>query len=132
MLVKKTDIAILSDGRPVEGIVRYHSALRELSGRRGIRDDVSRYEAIALGLVESNAGPAGTILASIPDPESSLRLERLFKAIYERYEERYVYAAPTLQGVTARLQSAETSPLFHDPAHQSLLLRLGYMPRLAS
>ena len=132
MLVKKTDIAIQPGGTPVEGIVRYHAALRELSGRRGIRDDVSRYEAIGLGLVESNAGSAGTVLASIPQPDSPLRLERFFKAIYERYDERYVYAAPTLQGVTARLEWSETSPVFHDSAHELLLLKMGYASRLAS
>ena len=59
------------------------------------------------------------------------RLERFFKAIYDRYDERYVYAAPSLQKVTARLQWAETSPLINDGAHAAHLLQLGYQPRLA-
>ena len=40
------DIAITGDGRPVETIVRFHSALGALTGRRGIREDASRYEAV--------------------------------------------------------------------------------------
>ncbi|TDW25636.1 hypothetical protein EV128_11766 [Rhizobium azibense] len=53
------DIAIAIGGEPVAGIVRFHNALRELVGRRGIRDDVSRYEAIGFGLVEMD-GPSKT------------------------------------------------------------------------
>lgn len=36
------DIAIQRGGEPVESVIRYQSALRELTGRRGIRNDVSR------------------------------------------------------------------------------------------
>jgi hypothetical protein len=43
------DIAISKSGEPVKAIVRFHNALRELTGRRGIRDDVSRYESVSLG-----------------------------------------------------------------------------------
>ena len=46
------DMAMTSGGDPVAAIVRFHNALRELAGRRGIRNDVSRYEAIGFGLVE--------------------------------------------------------------------------------
>ena len=42
------DIAIDRQGRPVALLRRFHAALRELADRRGIRDDISRYEAIAL------------------------------------------------------------------------------------
>lgn len=39
--IGQNDIAILKSGEPVEAIIRFHNALRELTGRRGIRDDVS-------------------------------------------------------------------------------------------
>jgi hypothetical protein len=44
--IKANDIAILEDGSTVDGIVRFHAALREMTSRRGIRDEISRYEAI--------------------------------------------------------------------------------------
>src|SRR5262249_19217350 len=46
------DIAMQRGGAPVEAILRFHAALRELTGRRGIRNDGSRYEAVALALIE--------------------------------------------------------------------------------
>src|SRR6185437_15108786 len=36
------DIALQKGGEPVEAIFRFHAALREMTGRRGIRNDVSR------------------------------------------------------------------------------------------
>jgi hypothetical protein len=35
--IGQNDIALQKSGEPVEAIVRYHNALRELTGRRGIR-----------------------------------------------------------------------------------------------
>jgi hypothetical protein len=42
--MKANDIAVLEDGTTVDGIVRFHAALREMTSRRGIRDEISRYE----------------------------------------------------------------------------------------
>jgi hypothetical protein len=47
------DTAMQRGGEPVEAILRFHAALRELTGRRGIRNDGSRYEAVALALIET-------------------------------------------------------------------------------
>jgi hypothetical protein len=110
--IAATDIAIQRGGEPIEEIIRYHAALRELSGRRGIRDDVSRYETVSLGLVESTRGDAGRLLTDFPPPDSPLRLETFFDTLYLRYDERYVYAAPQLKGVTRRHEWSPSSPLF--------------------
>ena len=75
------DIAIQRGGEPVESIIRFHSALRELSGRRGIRDDVSRYEAIAMALVDTSSASAGSVAANFPPPDSPLRLEQFFETM---------------------------------------------------
>ncbi len=45
--------------RPAEMIFRFHSALSELTGRRGIRNDVSRYETVALALVDPRKASLG-------------------------------------------------------------------------
>ena len=38
--IAQNDIAIQRSGEPVESVVRFHNAVRELAGRRGIRSDV--------------------------------------------------------------------------------------------
>ncbi len=68
------DIAMTEGGEPVAGIVRFHNALRELVGRRGIRDDVSRYEAIGIGLVEMHGDHRNVLLESFPLSDSPLKL----------------------------------------------------------
>lgn len=106
------DIAIQKGGAPVEGILKFHSALRELTARRGIRNDISRYEAIALAMIDMVGTEAGALLLSFPPRESPLRLEQFFQALYLRYDERYVYSAPLLKGVTERLQWSTLSTAF--------------------
>ena len=57
--VANNDVAIDQHGRPVALLRRFHSALREMVDRRGIRNDVSRYEAIALTLASTRPEHAG-------------------------------------------------------------------------
>ena len=97
-------------GEPVSGIVRFHNALRELIGRRGIRNDVSRYEAVGFGMVEREADKRGALLNNFPAEDSPLRLERFFDVLYLRYDERFVPSAPNLADVTRRLEWAASSP----------------------
>lgn len=104
------DIAMSEGGEPIAGIMRFHNALRELLGRRGIRNDVSRYEAIGLGMVEMEAASRGVLLDSYPAEDSTLRLERFFDTLYLRYDERFVTSAPDLSTVTRRLEWAADSP----------------------
>lgn len=104
------DMAMTEGGEPVAGIMRFHNALRELVGRRGIRNDVSRYEAIALGMVEMNRAGRGELLDSYPAEDSPLRLERFFATLYLRYDERFVTSAPDLSAVTRRLEWTVDSP----------------------
>jgi hypothetical protein len=109
--IAQNDIAIQKSGEPVEAIVRFHNALRELTGRRGIRDDVSRYEAVSLALVDP-ALNAGQVLDTYPSIESPLRIERFFQTLYDRFDERYVYSAPDLKSVTRRREWLPESSLF--------------------
>lgn len=104
------DIAMTAGGEPVAGIVRFHNALRELVGRRGIRDDVSRYEAIGFGLVEMHGSERSALLESFPAEDSPLRLSGFFDSLYARYDERFVVSAPDLARVTRRLEWDPDSP----------------------
>lgn len=108
------DIAISQGGEPVAAIMRFHNALRELAGRRGIRNDVSRYEAIGFGLVEMDSSTMGDLLADYPERESPLRLEKFFQTLYLRYDERFVTGAPDLAARTRRLTWSPDSPAFAD------------------
>ena len=104
------DIAMTEGGAPVEMIIRFHNALRQLAGRRGIRNDVSRYEAIGFGLVEMHGESRGALLDSYPEPESPLNLEGFFDTLYARYDERFVVSAPDLAKVTRRCEWDPASP----------------------
>jgi hypothetical protein len=106
--IGQNDVAIGKSGGPVEAIVRFHNALFELTGRRGIRDDVSRYEAVSLVLVDPGAN-AGQVLPNYPTADSPLRLERFFETLYLRYDGRY-YSAPDLKSVTRRREWSPNSP----------------------
>ena len=111
-------------------IARFHQALRELTGRRGVRNDVSRYEAIALALVDPIEATRGDLLAEFPPEDSPLRFERFFSDLYRRYDERYVYGAPDLASTTRRLEWSPDSSIF-TPSPESPTPQLDYEPRLA-
>jgi len=104
------DIAMSKGGEPVSSILRFHNALCELVGRRGIRNDVSRYEAIGFGLVEMHGDAKSTLVATFPPPDSPLQLHGFFNTLYARYDERFVVSAPDLSSVTRRLEWSSTSP----------------------
>ena len=126
------DIAVQEGGAPVESIFRFHSALRELTGRRGIRDDVSRYEAVTLAMVEVSGNDVGNVLHDFPPHDSPLRLEQFFQALYLRYEERYLFGAPDLKSVTRRLEWAPDSPVFdRTQIDHDTYPELDYEPRIA-
>ena len=103
------DVAIDREGRPVAIVRRFHAALQELVDRRGIRNDVSRYEAIALALASTRSEEVGILVDEFPEAGSPLRFERFFETLYRQYDERFVYGAPDLQRITARKEWARTS-----------------------
>ena len=111
-VMAKNDVALTEGGEPIAGIIRFHNALQELTGRHGIRDDISRYEAVALSMVDMRADARGEASTLYPDEHSRLRLERFFDTLYLRYDERYVFSAPDLKRVTRRLEWSPVSPAF--------------------
>ena len=118
--IAPNDIAIAESRWPVESIVRFNSALGALTGRSGIRDDASRYEAISLALIDTRDGAVGHPLPEFPPPDSPLRLERFFETLYRRYDERYVYSAPDLKSKTRRLEWSPDSPALESDVSTTL------------
>lgn len=129
--LKTADLALHEGGEPAQMIARFHQALRELTGRRGVRNDVSRYEAIALALVDPIEATRGDLLTEFPPRDSPLRFERFFSDLYRRYDERYVYGAPDLAATTRRVEWSPDSPLFGHSDNSPTIPHLDYEPRLA-
>ena len=108
--IRPNDIAIDASGQPVESIARFHAALCALTARQGIRDDVSRYEAVSMGLVDVDSDHVGELLPGYPPSSSPLVFDRFFDDLYSRYDERYVYSAPDLSSKTRRIEWSSDSP----------------------
>jgi len=128
--LEANDIAIQAGGDPVESVFRFHTALRELTGRRGIRNDVSRYEAVSLALIEAFGSNAGAILDGFPPEDSPLRFEQFFSTLYLRYDERFVYSAPDLKKVTSRIEWSGNSPVFEKESLKIDYPDLDFEPRV--
>jgi hypothetical protein len=130
--IEANDIAIRSSGEPVEEIQRFHAALCELTGRRGIRDEISRYEAISLILVEPRGDEAGAILLGFPPVESPLYWHRFFTTLYQQYDERFVYGAPSLANRTRRRTWLADSTVFRPREGEwAAWPLLDYSPRIS-
>lgn len=112
--VQRTDVVIDHDGKPVEGVIRFHQALSAMTGRLGIRNDASRYEAIAMALIEVGPTSLGEISSAFPGVESAIHFDQFFQTLYQRYDERYVVSAPLLAKRTRRLEWSPDSPAFQD------------------
>ena len=124
----KNDVALDREGRVVAPVRRYHAALRELANRRGVRNDLSRYEAVALALASTRPGQTGSIVEAFPEADSPLRFERFFDTLYRQYDERFVYGAPDLRRVTARKDWTGASTAFSVPQGTDM----DYKPRVDS
>lgn len=132
--LQDNDVALEQDGTPVDGIIRYHQAFCQLEGRTDLRDTISKYEAVALSLLETSGPKIGGLLDSFPHETSPLRVERFFDTIYKRYDERFVFAAPIFatRNVTPRVEWDEASPIFDRDllAEHEEVPELDYEPRI--
>lgn len=104
------DMAFDARGNVTSGIRRFEIAVSRLAGRNGIRDDMTRYESIGLGLIEAEQKSLGAIVANYPDFSSGLNIDGFFDRLYAQYDERFIYGAPKLETVTRRLEWSPDSP----------------------
>ena len=122
---KMNDAAIDEAGNVVDSIIRYHDAMARLTGRRDVRNEVSRYEAVCLALVDTQAGSRGDVMETFPSPESVIQFVRFFDRLYEIYDLRYVYSAPAIRASTERMEWAADSPAFTTPGIEHFRPRIG-------
>jgi hypothetical protein len=130
--IARNDISINADGTPSEGITRYHDVLTGLAGRRLVRNDHTRYEAVAVALVETRSDRLGDVFSSYPGSASPLALDRFLPTLYDVYDLRYPYMLGPAVPAVRRLQWASESPalLAIEQAGCSQDA-LGYAPRIA-
>lgn len=129
------DSALIKKGvqeEPSETISRYFAAMGELASRRGIRSDLSRYEAISVALVEPKGVHAGETIPDFPGKSGSLKFENFFKTLYQQYDERYVYAASDLESKTRRIEWSPESSVFGEHDFKKKVPSSDYRPRISS
>lgn len=128
------DMGIATNGAVSPQIQRYFAALSEMAGRKFVRNDYTRYEAIGLVLVENSDPLMGTVNGTFPLPGSPLRTEPFFSKLFEIYDLRYPLRAEHMPAIR-RAEWLAQSPLFEEiTAGQASSLDevLGYAPRLSA
>lgn len=121
----RNDAALLPDGAVVDSIRRYHDAMSRLTGRMDLREDVSRYEAVAIALVHPRGESVAEVVGEYPLADSRLAFSKFFDFMYATYDLRFVYTAPALEKVTRRLLWAEDSPIIADAVSAGFSPRTG-------
>jgi hypothetical protein len=128
----RNDMGIARDGNISGQIQRYYAALSEMTGRRFVRNDFTRYESVGLALVENDPERLGLFNMDFPPSDSMLRIESFFRRLYEIYDIRFPLRAEYLKGIR-RFEWLTTSPLFAElteQTDQSIDQVLGYLPRI--
>jgi len=123
------DVGIAPDGSVSPQIQRYYGALCEMTGRRFVRNDYTRYESVGLALIENDQEHAGEVHPAWPPAGSPLRIESFFQRLFETYDIRFPTRAEDLP-ITRRVSWLESMPLFRVLA-EPLEETLGYVPRLS-
>jgi hypothetical protein len=123
--IRVEDLAIRADGRVTSQIVQYAHALEGIAGRTGVRDDVSKYEAVAMAMVSPDAGTLGEVLTDYPEANSVLDSRKFFTTLLSEYDLRFVYQAPKLAPITRRHVWDAESPALTDPRIAGIEPRVG-------
>ncbi|MEW5981446.1 MAG: hypothetical protein AB1806_03630 [Acidobacteriota bacterium] len=123
--VQAKDLAITSSGEVTDFVSNYARAMARLAGRRDLRDDVSRYEAISLILAKPEVDDLGGVFGGYPRTTSPLLFARFFEVLYREYDLRFVYGAPNLRSRTQRLVWDPVSPSLAHPLAAEFAPRVG-------
>ncbi len=108
--VKPNDVSLDADDRAIDAVVRYHDVLAGLTGRELVRNEISKYEAVALLMVDQTDD--GIVpFEPFPRPNSTTRFDGFFPRIYRVYDRRFPYVAVSMKGVE-RVTWDANSPAF--------------------
>ena len=125
------DVAITAAGEVVSSIRRYHDVLLGLAGRRLVRDEITRYEAVAVCLVEPNGPGLGRLRDEFPAPDSPLQVSRFFDGLYATYDLRFPYVAASVSSLRRLAWDADSPALKLIGKNGEFDAVLGYSPRVA-
>jgi hypothetical protein len=131
--IEPNDVSVDDDGNVVEAVLRYHDILCGLAGRELVRNEISKYEAIGLLMVEGHGPRVGTLFADFPPSDSQIAFGDLFPRLYRVYDRRYPYVAASMSGVR-RVEWDEASPAFgeiEDELGGDIADAFDYVPRIA-
>jgi hypothetical protein len=120
------DVAVCRSGEASDSILRYHDVMARLAGRDDVRGETTKYEAVALALVDAEPSRVGEILRAFPPASSPLLLKDFFSTLYRQYDQRFIYAAPRLEPVTRRIVWDPDSPAFAEGRALEYDARIGY------
>jgi hypothetical protein len=132
--VGPNDVSLDPEGNVLPAIDAYARILQGLAGRKLLRDEYSRYEAIAIAILSSQRSKHGDVLlAGFPPGDSPLSLASFFASLYQTYDFRfpYTYTDPALRHL-ARAEWHPDSPAIRravGPRGPGLML--DYEPRVA-
>lgn len=127
------DMGVRTDGTVSPLIHRYYTALLEMTGRRFVRDDFTRYEAVGVVLVENSGDTIGQVHQGFPPADSPLRVEVFFARLFDTYDLRFPSRAEHLREAR-RVAWRQDSPLFVDADardDEPAATVFGYRPRFA-
>ena len=130
--VLPNDVSIETDGCATDAVGRYHEVLAGLTGRELVRNEISRYETIAL-LMADRAGERIRAFKGFPPPDSPVRFTDFFPRIYRVYDRRFPYVAASMKQVE-RVVWDDSSPAFAELSSltgRGLSDLFDYQPRLA-
>jgi len=130
----RKDFAISEDGSISSSVMQYHAALSEMTGRRLVRNDYTRYESVALTVVENHPPHVvGSVSDAFPERDSPLRIELFFSRLFSVYDLRFPARADRLR-IARRVAWYAESSFFQDLCRDTdrpLAEILGYCPRLS-
>jgi hypothetical protein len=126
--LKPNDAAIAVSGEVLPSIRRYHDVLLGLTGRKLIRDEGSRYEVIAIGMVNPHDN-CGELHQSFPDKNSPLHFGSFFANLLANYDLRYPYVALSVTGLKRLIWSPDSPALASIRSSGGYKRLLGYEPR---
>ena len=87
---------------------------------------MTKYEAIALALVNPDPPHVGEIVRTFPPEGSPLLLDGFFSKLYAQYDRRFIYSAPRLESTTRRLIWDPESPALKEARILEYEPRTGY------
>jgi hypothetical protein len=125
---KTNDAAITASGKILSSIHRYHNVLLALAGRKLIRDEGSRYESVAIGMVDPHE-KCGALHDTFPDTTSPLHFSRFFDNLLAIYDLRFPYVATSVKGLERLVWSPDSPALEYLRGNGGHPHLIGYEPR---